>query len=197
MVEEAKEVLQLPPSITSGLKGAQDRFDVVVLLFKSFEKAKLEPPPLRLFAWTMFILARGKGEAGRGARVRTRRFSPFCCARRPAGLHGASARDPARVFGFQCAVACVAPLPLPPAELLDGLDFVQNMNLLIAWLRILHLNLARALASPDAAFPCMSIAHSRDPLGVGQTGEKCVCVLCSRHGGRRPAGHTGPAGQGE
>lgn len=59
MVEEAKELLALPLQVSEALKQAQEQFNVVVLLFKTFEKAKLEPAKLKSFVWTLYILARG------------------------------------------------------------------------------------------------------------------------------------------
>lgn len=59
MVEEAKDVLELPVHTCEALQHADSQFNVVVLLSKTFEKARLEPPKMRSLAWTLFILARG------------------------------------------------------------------------------------------------------------------------------------------
>ena len=67
MLEEAKDVLGLPAELRDLIQKSKEQFTIVALLFKTFEKAKLEPVKLRSFAWTVFILARGASGRARCA----------------------------------------------------------------------------------------------------------------------------------
>lgn len=60
-VKDIKDELGLSPAVSEALAKSAGQYDVLVMLFKAFEKAKLEPGKLRSFAWMVFILARGRG----------------------------------------------------------------------------------------------------------------------------------------
>lgn len=85
MTEEARDLLNLPQHVLDELQHAREQFDLVILLFKAFEKAKFIPPRLKALSWTLFVLARGahpphclcvcpfvRARGGRGVRVCSR-----------------------------------------------------------------------------------------------------------------------------
>lgn len=52
-------MLELTAPVLEGLSHARSKYDTSFLLFKTFEKAKLETPKLKSLAWSLFIVAKG------------------------------------------------------------------------------------------------------------------------------------------